>query len=54
MRDGTTDTAFQGHTEHIPVEQPLKGVLVAEQVEVESVDSLKAKAKDPGKEMVVH
>ena len=53
VRDGITDTVFQGCAEHIPVKQLSEGVLAAEQVEFELVDSLKAKADDLGEEMVV-
>lgn len=54
MRDGSVDTVFHDRAEHIPVEQPPEGAQAVEKVEVESVDSLGAKAKDPGEEMVVH
>ena len=53
VRDRITDTVFQWHAEHILVEQPLKGVRAAEQVEAKSVDSSEAKVEDPGEEMVV-
>ena len=53
IRDGTADTVFHGLAEHIPVEQPVREVQVAEQAEVESVDSSEAKAEDPGATMVV-
>ena len=53
MRDGITDTVFQGRAEHIPVKQPSEGVQAAKQVEFELVDSLKAEADDSGEEMVV-
>lgn len=54
MRDGSVDIVFHDRAEHIPVEQPPEGAQAVEKVEVESVDSLGAKAKDPGEEMVVH
>ena len=53
VRDEIADTVFQGHAEHILVEQSPKGVWAAEQVEAESIGSLEAKAEDPGEEMVV-
>ena len=53
VRDRSADNVFQRHVEHIPVEQPLEGVQATKQVEVESVDSSEAEAKDPGEEMVV-
>ena len=53
VRDRIADTVFQGHAEHILVEQPLKGVRAVEQVEAKSVDSSEAKVEDPGEEMVV-
>ena len=53
VRDGIADTVFQGHAEHILVEQSPKGVWAAEQVEAESIGSSEAKAEDPAEEMVV-
>lgn len=53
IRDESVDTIFHGRAEHILAEQPPEGVLVAEQVEAESVDSSGAEAEDPSEEMVV-
>ena len=52
-RDGTVDTVFHGHAEHIPVEQPVREVQVVERAEAESVDSSEAEVEDPGATMVV-
>lgn len=54
VRDRLVDYFFHGRTEHIPVEHPVEGGQVAEQVEPESVDSSKAEVEDPGATMVVY
>lgn len=53
VRDGSADTVFHGHTEHIPVEEPHEKARAAKPVESESVDSLEADIEDSGEKMVV-
>lgn len=45
VRDGLVDSVFQGRAIHTPVEEPRLEVQAANQVEVESVDSLGVKAE---------
>ena len=53
VRDTSADSIFQGRTIHIPVEEPRVEVQPADQVEVESVNSSSAEAKNAEDEMVV-
>ena len=45
VRDGSVDSVFQGRAIHTPVEEPRLEVQDANQVKVESVDSLGVKAE---------
>jgi len=45
VRDESVDSVFQGRAIHTSVEEPRLKVQAANQVEVESVDSLGAKAE---------
>lgn len=53
VRDTPTYSVFHGSAIHIPVEEPRVKVQHADQVKVESVDSLGAEAENIEDEMVV-
>lgn len=53
VRDESADSVFQGHVVHTSFEEPRVKVQLADQVEVKSVDSLGAEAKNLEDEMVV-
>ena len=53
VRDKSTNLVFQGRVIYTPVEEPCVEVQPADQVELESVDSLRAEAESTEDEMVV-
>ena len=52
MRDASTNSIFQGHPAHRPIEEPRAEAQPADQAEVESVNSSEAKTEQSEGEMV--